>query len=301
MSNSLCNKKVIFLGFCKKISVSLFPFLLGFLKKIFYVCFFCDLKNDFSFCIYLFFFASSFEHCFSFLLSFFFEVSKKKRTLFLLENGAKTVFCFLFLFSWFQKHVVSEKIRFIFPLFLICCINSSLSSLKPQKIQPKNLHFLFLLRPFFCFTCFLSTFSMFLSSLFSLFTFSFHPFVHPFLLFSPFSSLSFLDSFFFSPSHVSLFFFFSIAVFVYLLFVWPHFSSLSFVLDLIFLFTLLLHHVLLHLRICFFAQNIQKFLWSIFLDEILSLFFEPSLLRCFISCFFTFASSSFLVCSMFYW
>ena len=56
-------------------------------------------------------------------------------------------------------------------------------------------------------------FFFFLSSLFSLFTFPFHPFVHPFLLFSPFSLLPFLHSFFFSPSHVSLFFFFSIAVF----------------------------------------------------------------------------------------
>ena len=33
----------------------------------------------------------------------------------------------------------------------------------------------------------------------------------------------------------------------------------------------------------------------------MSLFFEPSLLRCFISCFFLLESSSFLVCSMFYW
>ena len=55
-----------------------------------------------------------------------------------------------------------------------------------------------------------------------------------------------------------------------------------------FIFILLLHLFFFfhHLRICFFLPKKFKNFWSIFRDEILSLFFEPSLLRCFIACFF---------------
>ena len=173
---------------------------------------------------------------------------------------------------------------------------------KPQKLRQKTFIFLFLFSPFFCFTFSLNIFfhHFFLGSLFtSLFDF----FSFFFFLFSSFflySSISVFLLLFFSVSHVSLFLLF-IAASVNLLFVLPHFSSLSFVLDLIFLFILLLYLFFHHLRIFFCPKKIQKFLWSIFLHEIMSLFFEPSLLRCFISCFFLLESSSFLVCSMFYW
>ena len=213
----LLQKKNPFLSFLfhQKTSFSLFPFLLGFLKiKFFFPClvFFCVLKNDFSFCISLLFLLHLLN-TFCFLLSFLLKY--KKRTLFWMENGAKTVFCFLFLFSWFQKHVVSEKNPFYFPLFLIFCINSSLSlHLKPLKILPKHLHFLFLFRPFFVSLVYFQHFSWFSIITFSLFTFSFHPFVHPFLLFSPFSFLSFLHSFFVSLSQCFSFFFFCISCFL---------------------------------------------------------------------------------------
>ena len=73
---------------------------------------------------------------------------------------------------------------------------------------------------------------------------------------------------------------------MYLLFVWPHFSSLSFVLDLIFLFTLLLYHVFHHLRICFLPKIFKNFCGQFFLMKFCLCFFELSLLRCFISCVF---------------
>ena len=254
--------------------------------------FFCVLKNDFSFCISLLFFLLHLLNTVSLFLHSFF--SKYKKTLFLLENGAKTVSCFLFLFSWFQKHVVSEKIRVIFPLFLICFLNSSLSSLKTTKNSSKKSSCFVSVPSFFLFHLFsFNIFPYFLSSLFSLFTFSFHPFVHPFLLFSPFSFL-----------------YFSIWCFLVLFFLHRRFCVSSLCLTSLF-FSLFCSwsHFSFHTSslpcsssspYLFLTQKFQNFLWSIFLDEILSLFFELSLLRCFIFCFFTFASSSFLVCSMFY-
>ena len=77
--------------------------------------------------------------------------------------------------------------------------------------------------------------SSFCSSLFAFLSFFFSLFSPFFLYFS----ISVFLLLFFSLSHVS--FFFSIAVFVNLLFVLPHFSSVSFVLDLIFLFILILY------------------------------------------------------------
>ena len=190
-----------------------------------------------------------------------------------------------------EKSSCSEKIRYIFPLFLICCINSSLPSLKTTQKSAKNLHFLFLFRPFLFHLFSFNIFPYFLSSLF---LWSLFPLI---LLFIPFCFsllflFSFLHSFFFSPSHVSLTSFlhrrFCVSSFC--------FTSLffSFVLDLIFLFTLLLYFFFIIFVSVFFAK---KILWSIFRDKILSLFFEPSLLRCFIACFSLLASSSFLVCS----
>ena len=157
-----------------------------------------------------------------------------------------------------------------------------------KKTQTKHLHFLFLFRPFFCFTFSSNIFP------FSFITFSFIILFISFwcsllFLFSLFSILSLLLHFrvsaFFSVSHVSWSFFlhrrfcessFCFTSFFFSLFCsWSHFSfhtsSLPF---------------FPHLRIFFCWKKIQKYLWSIFLHEIMSLFFEPSLLRCFISCFF---------------
>ena len=149
----------------------------------------------------------------------------------------------------------------------------------------------------FCF-CFTFSFNMFTVSFINVvFVHFLHsPFCSSLLLFSPFFFALFSPFFFFCISCFLIFF--SIAVFVYLLFVVPQFSSLSFVLDLFCI--LLLYLFSHHLRI-FFARKNSKISVVNFRDEIMSLFFEPSLLRCLVSCFFLFASSSFLVCSMIYW
>ena len=164
-----------------------------------------------------------------------------------------------------------RKIRYIFPLFLICCINSSLPSLKTTKNWPKKSSFFVSVPSLFVSLVFFQHFSLFSIITFSLVTFSFHPFVHPFLLFSPFSFLSFLHSFFFSPSHVSLTSFlhrrFCVSSFC--------FTSLffSFVLDLIFLFTLLLYP--------FFSSS--SYLFFFLQKKFCGQFFEIKFCLCFLN------------------
>ena len=321
MSNSFCYKKGIYLSFCKNFPFSLLfsikktsfsvSFFVGLLKIWFFsmLGFFCVLKNDFSFCTSLLFFSSSFEHCFSFLLSFFLKYQKKERcSCWKMEQKLSFVFCFCSL--GFKNMLRPTKIRFIFHYFWIVCINSSLSlHLKPLKKSAKNLHFFvsvpYLLRvcfqhfPCFFHHCFLCPLFPFIF-LFIPFCFSllFSSLISPFFLYFSISVFLFL---FFSPSYVSLFFFFLHRRFCVSSFCLSSlFFSLSFVLELIILFILLLYPIFSSSPYCFCPKKNQKFLLSIFLDEILSLFFELSLLRCFISCFFLLASSSFLVCSMFY-
>ena len=187
-----------------------------------------------------------------------------------------------------------DKIRFIFPLFLKFLLKSfSLFTLNHKKFSQKAFIFCFC-SVLFLFHFFFQHFSLLLSSLFSLFTFSFHLFVHLFLIFSPFFSI--FSPFFlsFSISVLLFHFFFSISCFLIffssspILWIFSCFTSLfssPFVLDLIFLF-ILLYLFFPHLRTCFFARKKSKICVSIFLDEHISLFFEPSLLPCFISCFF---------------
>ena len=303
LSHSLCENifnfcETLFLFTSKKTSFSLFPFLLGFFTLIYFSMFglFLCLEKWFLVFITRLFFASSFQLCFSF---FSFLMYAKIRMSLLWWNVGKTLFCFLFLFSWFKNIFWAKKsVLFSTVLEITFKILFSLQEKPPKKnsAQKKPSFFVFV-QPFFCFTCFLSTF--FLSFYHHCFLCSLFPFIFLFIsfcfsllfLFSLFSILSLFlhlsvsPSLFLSVSHVS--FFFSIAVFVNLLFVLPHFSSVSFVLDLIFLFILILYLFFFfhHLRI-FLPEKNQKFLWSILLDEIVSLFFEPSLLRCFISCFF---------------
>ena len=155
-------------------------------------------------------------------------------------------------------------------LLLNCFWNSLLilflSSFLLTKNQPRNLHFLLLFRPFFV---------SFSSS--NIFPFFFHHFflcsLFPFIFL--FISFSFLTFFFLlSLSHVSfLCIFFCFTSFFFSLFCsWSffHTSSLPFFSSSPYLF--------------FWTEKNQKILWSIFRDENLSLFFEPFLLRCFISC-----------------
>ena len=226
--------------------------------------FFCVLKNDFSFCISLLFFLLHLLNTVSLFYTLFWSIEKRCSYWKWSKN------CILFSVSVFlvSKTCCVRKNPFYFSTILICCLNSSLSlHLKPLKIQPKYLHVLFLFRPFFCFTCFLSTFFLifnhhcFLCSLF--------PFI---LLFIPFCfSLLFL-----------FFLYFSISCFLVLFFLHRRFCVSSFCLTSL-CFSLFCSWSLFSFHTSslpcsssspylFLTQKIQKFLWSIFLDEILSLF-----------------------------
>ena len=121
MSNSLW--KNIFLNFCEtiffffspqKTSFSLFPFLL-----VFFTCFsmfglFLCLEKWFLVFYISPFFDSSFQLCCSFFLLV--DVSKNKNVFFVVKCG-KTLFCFLFLFSWFKKHFWGTKSVLFFHYF----------------------------------------------------------------------------------------------------------------------------------------------------------------------------------------
>ena len=174
---------------------------------------------------------------------------------------------------------------------------------KPQKkFSHKAFIFLFLFSPFFVSLC---SFQHFLSSLFSWFTFYISFWFSPLFssLFSPFFlyfSISVFLLLFFSVSHVSLSFFLHRGCCVSSFYFNSFFFS-PFDLDLIFLFILLLYLFFIISASFFCPKKIQKFLWSIFLHEIMSLFFEPSLLRCFISCFFPPRVVLIPCCSMFFW
>ena len=299
----------IFLHFCetifssfhlKKTSFSLFPFLLGF----FFTCFsmfglFSVSWKMVSRFYNLPFFYSSFQLCFSF---FSFLMYPKTRMCFCREMWEKLSFVFCFC-SLGLKTFRVQKIRFIFPLFLKFLLESFSLFMKNHKrnsaIKPS----------FFCFcsVAFLFhfvPFNIFFHHFFrgSLFPSSFCSSLFDFLLFF---LLSFLHSFFISPSPCFSFsfflylmfpyLFFFIAVVAYPLFISTHFSSLLLIL-ISFFFSYFFFTFFFIISASFFCpKKIQKFLWSIFLHEIMSLFFEPSLLRCFISCFFLLESSSFLV------
>ena len=223
----------------KKTSFSLFPFLLGFFFHVW--SFSVSWKMVSRFYNPSFFLILLFNSVSLFLL---FWCIQKIRICFLSWNVGKTLFCFLFLFSWF-KNIFERKKSVLFSTILESTFKILFFSSRKttKKLRQKNFIFLFLFRPFFCFTFSLNIFfyHFFLCSLFT----------------SLFDFLSFFFSFFTSPSHVSLFFFFSIAIFVYLLFVWPQFSSLSFVLDLIFLFILLLY-LFFSSSAYFFARKSSK-------------------------------------------
>ena len=122
----------------------------------------------------------------------------RTKKLFFDGNDGKTIFWIVFLFSFFflKRQCVCENIRRIFHYFWNC-LNPFLSSRQSKKKTTKTFIFCFCSVPLlFHLKKHFSHFS--LSSLLSLFTFSFHFFVHLFLLLSPFSYLSLLHSCFFS-------------------------------------------------------------------------------------------------------
>ena len=184
------------------------------------------------------------------------------------------IFCFFssyhFSFLLFLFFLFLKKKMWLILLFLNSFWNSLLILLLSShflfwKNQPRNLHFLFLFSPFSVSLFFFQHFSLFSIITFSLIIFSFHPFVHPFLLFSPFSLLSFLHSFFISLSHVSLTFFLHRRCCVSSFYFNSFFFSPSLsLLILISLFSYFFSRFLLHLRLCFFQKKIQNYLWSMF-------------------------------------
>ena len=268
-------QKSYFFGFCKKISVSF----VGLLKKLIFSVFgfFCLEKW------FLILYISPLFFCFIFWTLFlFFHTSflkyKKRCSCWKMEQKLSFVFCFCFL--GFKNMLCPKKSVLFSTIFDLLFEFFSLSSLKTTENTAKKS------------SCFVSVPSLFL---FHLFSFNIFPYFLSslFSLFSPFSFLSLFLHLMFPCS------FFSPSPFlcIFILF------DLTFLLSLLFLISFAYFFFTFFSSspyMLFWTENIQKFLWSILLDEILSLFFEPSLLRCLVSCFFTFASSSFLVCSMFY-
>ena len=188
-----------------------------------------------------------------------------------------------------------------FPLFLICCINSSLSSLKTTQNSAKKSSFFVSVPSLFVSLVFFQHFSLFSIITFSLFTFSFHPFVHPFLLFSPFSFLSFLHSFFFLHLMFPQLLFF-IAVFVYLLFVLPHYSSLLFMISFFFwYFFFTFFFFIIFVSVFFLPKKFKNFCGQFFEMKFCLCFLNPPFFGVSSLVFSLLASSSFLVCSIFYW
>ena len=174
-------------------------------------------------------------HSVSHLLLSCFDVSEKM--LFFSNKLEKTssvfslsaIFLFFFFCSlFFSKNVwlillFSNSILefFVNPFSLFTFFSRKKSAQKPS--------FLFLFSPFFVSLCFFQHFSFFFYHHFFFDHFSFDPFVHTFLLFSPFSLLSFLHSSFISLSQC-----FSFSFFLYLMF--THLFSPSPLLRILFLF-----------------------------------------------------------------
>ena len=130
--------------------------------------------------------------------------------LFLLENLGKTFYCFLFLFSWCSKTFCVRKKPFYFSSIFesLLLILLSLHE-KPQKTQPKNLHFLFLFRP--CFVSLFLSFNIFPVSFITVFFvhFSLSSFCSSLIAFSLlflFSHFSILSLFLHLSVFLSLFF-----------------------------------------------------------------------------------------------
>ena len=198
----------------------------------------------------------------------------KKHVVAFLEKTLEKLY-FLFLISWFQKHLCGKNPFGLCIIFEIIVFNLFSLRFKKNKKSDKK-HFLFLFSLFLFHFFFQHFFS--LSSLLSLSTFSFHLFVHLFVLFSLFFSL-------FSPLFLLLYLS-STSCFL-ICFLHRRFceSSLLFLISFFFS-SFFFTFFFLHLRIGFLHKQIQTFLWSSFMKtKWRSLIFEHSFLLCFVSCF----------------
>ena len=165
----LCAKKCIFLDcsktlfllsslFHQNLSFLCFLFLLGLSQtNIFSMFCFSVSWEMVSHFVWLSFFSILLVNSVSFFFAvlFFFDVSKNKKKLFFDGNDGKTVFCILFLFSFFLKRqCVREKIRCIFHYFWNC-LNPFLSSLQStEKQTKKKTSFFVFVQSLCCFTFF---------------------------------------------------------------------------------------------------------------------------------------------------
>ena len=183
------------------------------------------------------------------------------------------------LLFFFLGEKVCEINLFSFELFFLKFLVRTFSpfTILTKKSAPKKKHLCFSV--LFCFTF---PFNIFLSSFF-FDIFSFHLFVHPFLLSSPFFSSILLHSFFISLSQCFSLFFFSTSCFLICFspspflrisfFVIKHSSFLPFDLDL-FVFLLLLHPFFFISVSAFFF--LKKFsVVNFFEDENVSFFSNP--------------------------
>ena len=216
-------------------------FSVGFFLHVFpCLVFFCVLKNGFSFFITRLFLILLFN---SVALFFSLLMYPKIRMCFLWWNVGKLSFVFCFC-SLGLKNIFEGQNPFYFSTIFEISFKILFSLyFKPQKIQPKSLHFLFLFSPFFV-SLFLSTFfpssfitfffvyfflSSFCSSLFDFLSFFFNLFsiLSFFLHLSASLSLFFLylmfpHLFFFIADFVNLLLFYFIVLFSFCS--WSHFS-----------------------------------------------------------------------------
>ena len=247
---------------------------------------------------------SSFQHSVSHLLPSCFDVSEKM--LFFFQRIGEDIFCFflsaIFLFFFFCSLVffsrVCDKSFYFLNSFWNCLLILFLSSLFYHEKSAQKPSFFVSVQFLFCFTFASNIFPCFLSSLF-LSYFSFHLFVHPFLLFSLFlfSPFSILSLFLYLSVSFT---FVSIAVVAYPLFVLTHFSSVPLLWSWSLCFLTSSRVFFLHLRLCFFPKKISKLSVVNFLKMKLCLYFlNPPVICVKSRVFFLLASSFFLVCSMF--
>ena len=254
--------------------------------------------------------------CFLYLLFniqfhiYYFPVLMYLKNVVFFQRIGEDIFCFflsaifffsfsVLLFFFFLKKCVWQIFLFLNSFWNSLLILFSLFTFVSRKNQPRNLHFLFLFSPFSV-SLFFQHFSLFSIITFSFIIFSFHPFVHPFLLFSLllFSPFSILSLFLYLSVSLT---FVSIAVVAYPLFVLTHFSSVSLLWSwsLCFL-TSSRVFFFISVSVFFHPKKISKFSVVNFLKMKLCLYFLNPPVICIMSrVFFLLASSFFLVCSMF--
>ena len=317
----LCAKKekCIFLNFCKtlffcllfSIKISVFSvsfFCCAFFRPIYFsmFCFSVSWKNGFSFLCNSPFLILRFKSVSLCLLSFFFWCIQEKNVFGWKWWKNSLLYSVSDLLFFFWKDIVCAQKSVVFSIiFETVWILFSLH-FKAQKNRQKNLHFLFLFSPFL--------FHFFSFNIFPIFFFhhcclcSLFPFI--FLFISTCSSLLYLFSLFSLPSFL-LYLSVSLSHPLYLMFPYffhrrfcvSFFGLTHFFFSLLILISLFSYFFFTFLFVSsspslFFLQKNQKFLWSIFTDEIV-LFLNPPFFGVWSLVFPSLRRPLSLICSMF--